>query len=58
MDKDCIKGTAKQAKGVVKDAAGKIIGDVKMQADGKMDKAAGAAQNAIGRMKDEAKKKK
>ena len=41
MDKDRIKGSAKQAKGAVKEAIGKVAGDVKLEAEGKRDKAAG-----------------
>ena len=52
MDKDRIEGAAKQAKGAVKDAAGKIIGDEKLQAEGKIDKATGKVQSAIGGAKD------
>jgi|GEM_PF-2596025 len=36
MDKDRIKGMADQAKGAVKDATGKVTGDTKLQAEGKM----------------------
>ncbi len=54
MDKDRIEGTAKQAKGAVKDAAGKITGDSKLQAEGKADKAEGKIQNAVGGLKDKA----
>ena len=39
MDKDRIAGAAKQAKAAVKEAAGKITGDAKLEADGKTDKA-------------------
>ena len=52
MDKDRIAGAAKQAKGAIKDAAGKVTGDTKMQAEGKADKAMGKAQNAVGGAKD------
>ncbi|MBN8997755.1 MAG: CsbD family protein [Rhizobiales bacterium] len=52
MDKDRIAGTAKQAKGAVKEMAGKITGDAKLQAEGKADKAAGKVQNAVGGIKD------
>ncbi len=41
MDKDRIAGAAKQAKGAIKEAAGKTVGDAKLTADGKSDKAAG-----------------
>ena len=48
MDKDRIKGSADQAKGAVKDAAGKVLGDQKLQAEGKMDKLKGKAESAVG----------
>ena len=56
MHKDQIEGAGKQAKGAVKDAAGKLTGDVKLQAEGKLDKAAGQIQSATGKAKDEARK--
>jgi uncharacterized protein YjbJ (UPF0337 family) len=52
MDKDRIAGAAKQAKGAVKEAAGKITGDAKLEGEGKADKVAGKIQNAAGGVKD------
>jgi uncharacterized protein YjbJ (UPF0337 family) len=52
MDKDRVAGSAKQAKGVVKEAVGKVVGDSKLEAEGKADKAKGKVQNAIGGLKD------
>jgi len=52
MDKDRIEGMAKQAKGAIKDVAGKVTGDAKLQAEGKADKAEGKVQNAVGGAKD------
>ena len=52
MDKDRIKGSAEQAKGAVKETAGKAFGDKKLEAEGKTDKAAGKLQNAVGGIKD------
>jgi len=52
MDKDRIAGAAKQAKGTVKEAVGKVVGDAKLKSDGKSDKAEGKVQNAIGGVKD------
>src|SRR5579883_3214660 len=52
MDKDRVEGSANQAKGSIKEAAGKVTGDTKLQAEGKADKAAGKVQNAVGGMKD------
>ena len=56
MDKDRIAGAAKQAKGAIKEAAGKALGDAKLTADGKSDKVEGKIQNAIGGLKDTLKK--
>jgi uncharacterized protein YjbJ (UPF0337 family) len=52
MDKEHIKGAADKAKGAVKDAAGKLTGDQKLQAEGKLDKAKGEAHNIAGDVKD------
>jgi uncharacterized protein YjbJ (UPF0337 family) len=52
MDNDRVKGSANQAKGAIKDAAGKITGDAKLQAEGKADKLKGKIQNAAGGIKD------
>lgn len=52
MDRDRIEGMADQAKGSVKEAAGKISGDAKLEAEGKADKVSGKVQNAYGSAKD------
>ena len=52
MDKDRIKGAAQQAKGAVKETAGKLTGDAKLESEGKADKVAGKVQNAVGGIKD------
>jgi uncharacterized protein YjbJ (UPF0337 family) len=52
MDKEHIKGMADKAKGSMKDAAGKLMGDKKLQAEGKMDTAKGEAREALGDAKD------
>ena len=52
MDKDRLEGSANQAKGAIKEAAGKITGDSKLQAEGAADKAVGKVQNAVGGVKD------
>ena len=52
MDKDRIKGSTKQAEGSVKEAAGKLTGDAKLQAEGMKDKFDGKVQNAVGGLKD------
>jgi uncharacterized protein YjbJ (UPF0337 family) len=52
MDKDRIEGSGNQAKGAIKQAAGKITGDAKLQAEGVADKAKGKVQNAVGGARD------
>jgi uncharacterized protein YjbJ (UPF0337 family) len=52
MDKDRIDGAGKQVKGAIKDAAGKVTGDRKLQAEGKADKAVGKVQGEVGKAKD------
>jgi len=47
MDKDRIKGSARQAKGALKEVVGKVTGDAKLEAEGKSDKVASKAQNAV-----------
>ena len=57
MDSDRIEGSAKQAKGEIKEVTGKVTGDAKLQADGKADKTAGKIENAVGGLKDAARGK-
>ena len=54
MHKDEAKGVGKQAMGAVKDAAGGLTGNTKLQAEGKMDKAEGKVQQKAGEIKDDA----
>jgi uncharacterized protein YjbJ (UPF0337 family) len=56
MDRDRMAGAAKQAKGAIKEATGKALGDKKLTADGKSDRVEGKVQNAIGGLKDALKK--
>ena len=52
VDKDRIEGSASQAKGKVKEVAGKLTGDSKLQNEGKSDQLKGKVQNTIGGIKD------
>jgi uncharacterized protein YjbJ (UPF0337 family) len=52
IDKDRIEGVGHQVKGAVKETAGKLIGDAKLKAEGKAEKAAGKVQNTVGGLKD------
>ena len=52
MYKDRIGGAAKEAGGKIKETAGKIVGDRKMEAEGSAKKTEGKIQNAVGGLKD------
>jgi len=48
MDKMRAEGAGQKMGGRIKEAAGKLTGDAKLQADGRADKTAGGVKNAIG----------
>ncbi len=52
MDKDRLIGAGKQVVGSVKQAIGRLIGDTKLQLDGKAQQAEGRLQNVAGGAKD------
>jgi uncharacterized protein YjbJ (UPF0337 family) len=52
MDKNRIAGSTKELKGAAKETIGKVIGDAKLQSDGKTEKAVGKIQNAVGGLND------
>jgi len=52
MDREHLKGAADKAKGAIKDTAGKLMGDNKLQSEGKFDKVKGSAHNLAGDVKD------
>ncbi|KDP95779.1 MAG: CsbD family protein [Alphaproteobacteria bacterium] len=51
-DQDRIEGSAKNMGGKIKEGAGKLTGDSKLQAEGKADQVEGKVQNAVGGVKD------
>jgi len=55
MNKDRIEGSAEQAKGKVKEVAGNVTGDSKLETEGKADQFKGKVQNTVGGIKDAAK---
>ena len=55
MNKDQVNGRMEQAKGSVKEAAGKVVGNEKLEAEGKVDKAAGETQATYGDVKEDVK---
>lgn len=52
MNEDRVDGSMKKMKGDLKEGAGKLTGDSKLEAEGKGDKIAGKIQNAVGGIKD------
>jgi len=52
MDEDRVKGSAQNMKGKVKEAAGKVTGDAKLESEGRADQAGGKVRNAVGGVKD------
>jgi uncharacterized protein YjbJ (UPF0337 family) len=55
MNKDRVEGSFEQAKGKVKEVAGKATGDSKLEGEGKAQQVAGKVQNAVGGIKDSVK---
>ncbi len=52
MNKDRIEGSVEQAKGKVKEVAGKVTGDSKLETEGKAQQIAGKVRNTVGGFKD------
>ncbi|MBA3812064.1 MAG: CsbD family protein [Caulobacteraceae bacterium] len=52
MSENRIQGAAKKAAGSVKEAAGKAVGNERLQAKGAAEKAAGSVQNKVGKAQD------
>ena len=52
IDHDRTEGSMKQAGGKLKEGAGKLFGDSKMETEGKADQGEGKIQNAWGGLKD------
>ena len=51
MDRDEIKGKAEKMKGHVKEKAGELTDNTELEAEGKIDRASGAAREGFGRAK-------
>lgn len=56
MNKEHLKGAAKETQGKVKEAAGKATGDASLKAKGKLDQAEGKGRKGLGDVKDAARK--
>jgi uncharacterized protein YjbJ (UPF0337 family) len=55
MNKDQVKGRVEQAKGSVKEAAGKVVGNKKLETEGQIDQVTGKAQATYGDLKEDVK---
>ncbi len=56
MNKDQVKGRAEDAKGKLKETAGKVVGNDRLKSEGKVDQVAGKTQANIGDGKEKLKK--
>ncbi len=52
MNEDRIDGALKKVGGDIKEGVGKMLGDTKMETEGKADKVEGKIQNTVGGAKD------
>ena len=52
MNKDQVHGRAETAKGNVKEAAGKLVGNERLKAEGQAEQAAGKVQSTAGDVKE------
>jgi len=55
MNEDRIKGSLTEAKGKIKEAAGKMTGDEKLIREGQADQVAGKVRNVVGGVEDSVK---
>jgi uncharacterized protein YjbJ (UPF0337 family) len=51
MNKDQVKGRVKEVEGMIKEVAGKLVGNEKLEQKGKVEKVMGEAQAAVGDIK-------
>lgn len=55
INKDQVKGRVQEAKGAVKEVAGKLVGNEKLEVKGKVEKTLGKAQATFGDVKKDVK---
>ena len=53
MNKDQVNGRAETVKGDVKEAAGKLVGNERLTAEGQAEQAAGKVQSTVGDVKND-----
>lgn len=51
INKDQVKGHVKEAEGKIKEATGKLVGNERLEGEGKVEKALGSAQAKLGDVK-------
>ncbi len=56
MNKDQVKGRVQEAKGKIKEVAGKAVGNPRVEAEGDVDQLAGKVQKTYGDAKNQANK--
>jgi uncharacterized protein YjbJ (UPF0337 family) len=56
VDVEHVRAATDKAKGAFKDTVGKMIGDTQMRTEGKFDRAMGAVHEALGGVKDAARR--
>lgn len=56
MNKDQVKGRVEDAKGKIKETAGKAVGNDRLAAEGQVDQVAGKTQAKVGDAKESVKK--
>jgi uncharacterized protein YjbJ (UPF0337 family) len=56
MNKDQVKGRIRKAKGKVKETAGKLVGNKRLEQKGKIEQATGAVQTGYGDLRSDVKK--
>ena len=55
MNKDQVEGRVDQAKGKIKEVAGRVVGNKELEAEGNVDQASGKVQSTYGDTKEKAK---
>ena len=55
MNKNQVKGRVKEVEGMIKEVAGKLVGNEKLEQKGKVQKILGEAQAAVGDIKQDVK---
>jgi uncharacterized protein YjbJ (UPF0337 family) len=56
MNKNQVKGSMEEAKGKIKEVAGKVVGNKELEQKGQIQNAAGKVQAAVGDVQDDVKK--